>query len=44
MQRSQQHRSEVDCGECHSMHETSSLNCGDCHNLGELPEGWDGYE
>ena len=38
------HRGEVDCGECHSMHETSTLNCVECHNLGELPEGWDGYE
>ncbi|MEG0375217.1 MAG: cytochrome c3 family protein [Raoultibacter sp.] len=38
------HRGDVDCGECHSMHETSTLNCVECHNLGELPEGWDGYE
>lgn len=37
------HRGDVNCSECHSMHETSTLHCVECHYL-ELPEGWDGYE
>jgi len=37
------HRGDVDCGECHSMHETQTLNCVWCHYM-ELPEGWDGFK
>lgn len=37
------HRGDVDCGQCHSMHGQPTLNCVQCHYM-ELPEGWDGFE
>ena len=37
------HRGDVDCGECHSMHGQPTLNCVECHYM-DLPEGWDGFE
>ncbi len=37
------HRGDVDCGQCHSMHGQPTLNCVQCHYM-DLPEGWDGFE
>lgn len=37
------HRGDVDCGQCHSMHTQPTLNCVYCHYM-DLPEGWDGFE
>lgn len=37
------HRGDVDCGQCHSMHAQPTLNCVYCHYM-DLPEGWDGFE
>lgn len=37
------HRGDVDCGQCHSMHAQPTLNCVYCHYM-DLPEGWDGFK
>lgn len=37
------HRGDVNCGECHKMHESSRLLCVECHNM-EVPQGWIGFE
>ena len=37
------HRGDVDCGQCHSMHGQPVLNCVTCHYM-DLPEGWIGFE
>lgn len=37
------HRGDVDCGQCHSMHGQPTLNCVYCHYM-DLPEGWDGFQ
>lgn len=31
---------DLECGDCHGIHESNVLVCNECHNL-EMPEGWE---